>query len=78
MESLLYLQFHQFRVPGVVPCANLEEAQAFFRAYDGNQERCEREGVRAIWVTHGGATVLGQPPSGWVPNQPGVENTAHA
>ena len=76
MESLLYLQFHQFRVPGVVPCANLDEACEFFRAYDGNAERCVREGVRAIWVTHGGETVMGEPPSGWVPDQPVAESSA--
>jgi hypothetical protein len=65
----LYLQFRMFDSPGEVPCDSLEEAAGFYRDYAGDLRRREREGVLAVWVTHGGRTVLGEPPASWVPGR---------
>ena len=67
MEARLFLQFYMFDSPGEVPCDSLQEACEFFKGYEKDALRRAREGVMAVWVTHGGETVLGQPPHGWAP-----------
>jgi hypothetical protein len=67
MQTQLHLQFRMFESAGDVPCSSLEEAFALFDEYAANAQRREREGVTAAWVTHGGLTVLGEPPEGWAP-----------
>jgi hypothetical protein len=69
MDARLHLQFAMFESPGEVPCESLEEACEFFVAYESDARRRFREGVTAVWVTQGGATVLGQPPRGWTPER---------
>jgi hypothetical protein len=67
MDARLHLQFHMFDSPGEVPCDSLREACEFFKLYAADAQRREREGVRAIWVTRDGETILGSPPPGWAP-----------
>ena len=70
MQTRLHLQFRMFEAAGDVPCESLDEACAFFRDYAEDAQRREREGVTAVWVTHGGVTVLGEAPEGWAPARP--------
>jgi hypothetical protein len=73
MDARFYLQFAAFENPGLVRCDTLEEACAFFAAYDRDERRREREGVTSYWVTCDDRDILGASPPGWVPDDPVYE-----